>query len=99
MLAALALAASGRYGPPLAHLGLLLARAGLRQAAVAVAARSLVPVGARYQSFIAHVATASPQPWVAQAWYAGESRLAVAGPDQACRRAGMRHRVCWANRS
>ncbi|GIM07213.1 hypothetical protein Vretimale_11419, partial [Volvox reticuliferus] len=51
VLAAMALAASRRYGPSLAHLGVALARAGLQHMAVAVAARALASTALDYNSF------------------------------------------------
>ncbi|EFJ52249.1 hypothetical protein VOLCADRAFT_87230 [Volvox carteri f. nagariensis] len=51
VLAAMGLAASRRYGLPLAHLGLAMARAGLKEAAVAVAARALASTAVDYSNF------------------------------------------------
>ncbi|GFR49078.1 hypothetical protein Agub_g11105, partial [Astrephomene gubernaculifera] len=78
VLSALALAALHHFGPPLVHLGVALARCGLEEAAVSVAARGVVPLGVRYSAFIGSGGgggggrgPAGGFPPGMQAWYVG----------------------------
>jgi hypothetical protein len=111
VLAAMALSASRRFGAALAHLGVALARAGLRQAAVTIAARALASTAADYGSFTPARSGSHgfSQPMGNLAWYAGKQACgwvaelfpcALAYPDgQHSWRASCSWRLCmWADK-